>query len=209
MGNVNPYRVTKAQARNLIRPVVLMPSGKKIQLEYYKGSVGGNTTTGWNKAYYRAVTTPPTTGILTTSIGNQNWELGVTIQLTKYYDEFWWQTPLLQGTIASIASGSNSTATLTISVIAADDSVLGICNTTSIGTINSVTTTVPPAIYPATWSVMSLATIGSSGSFQATAYAFLLEWSWTGSVYSNWGQQTGNPIITQYPLYVTLNGVKV
>ena len=211
MGNVNPYRVTKAQARNLIRPVVLMPSGKKIQLEYYKGTTGGNTTTGWSKAYYRAATTPPTTGVLTTLIGNQMWELGVNIQLTKYYDELWWQTPLLGGVQTSLTSGSTSSAIMNISVIAADDSILGICNTTSISTTNSTSTTVKAYIPdPPDWSVQSLCTIASSGSFQATAYAFLFEWNWTAEVH------TTGPVVPpttatvyQFPLYATVNGVKV
>jgi hypothetical protein len=197
VGSLESFKGTKRYARNMLRPVVIAGGAGFVELEYYKGTTTGNNQIGSSQAYYRAVRSPPTPPGELTVIGNQTWELGVNFELFKWSDEFWWQTPLLQGVQTSLQSGSTDSIIMNLYVLAGDESVLGCFNTTSISTINSTSTTIAsPISDPPTWAILASATMASSGSFQGQASAFRVDISWTGEVHTNGPGQVGAPVMT-------------
>lgn len=201
MGNLKQFKSTKAQFRNLLRPVVMNASGSLVELEVYKSTT--------SKTWYRAITVPPTPVGQLSIIGNQIWELGVNIELEGFSDDFYWQTPLLTGVQADVSSGSTSTATMTISVIDSNEVVQGVCTTLVMSTIDSTNLVVAtPITDPPTWTINSLMTVGCSGSYQGSASGFVIEWVKSGEVHTTWPGAVPPPVMN-HAASQNMGGVKV
>ena len=185
--------------RNLVRPIVLLPGGGRRLLEYYKGSTTGNTSAGTSKIYYRETLDPPTPVGELTPLGSQKWEVGVNVELWNPNDYYWWQTPLITGIQADISSGSTSSIIMTLSLLKPDESVIGVCNTTTLSTINSTTCDIADPVWSdsPTWAILGMATMSSGGSFSGNPSALLMEISWSGEVHTT-GPTVGPPTMNHW-----------
>jgi len=186
---------SRSKFPNVIRPVVMVPSGNLMEMQAYKGSSGGTNLNGWNKAYYRPLLDPPTNPndptTPTTSMGSQKWELGENIMIWGWKWEVDWYTGLIMSPTWPVSSLGLSTSTLVLHAIAYDDSDLGIISSTT-WTTNDAQNTNHTLGVP-TFNTHLSYLIASGGSYEGPMNAIMLERTWSGTITTN-QTQTGGPI---------------
>jgi hypothetical protein len=181
MANVRNFRSTKAQTRQLLRPVVITASGSMLDLQSYNNTSGGTAASGWTKTWYQGVFDPPMpVGDISKIIGNQKWVLGENIWVGSWYENMNWTTSTF-GYVGDQIITSGATGSVTIKWMALDNAegVLGTVNTTSFSGVDSQVTTIA-SLQITNMKFTQNMTVTGGGSYTGPAFAFRRDVDWNG-----------------------------